>query len=110
MTSMWTAEDPVISALLEAAMGALDVELILLFGSRASGTQKPDSDYDILIVARTDLPPPQRIDAVRMRLLHLQSPLDIIVVTPEEFAALKQWKSTVVSEAARTGAVLYEAA
>jgi predicted nucleotidyltransferase len=38
---------------------------ILLYGSRATGTARPDSDYDLLIVWRDEDPPAARAATVR---------------------------------------------
>lgn len=44
-------QDPVIEKFLEGAKGVRNkVKTITLFGSRARGTERPDSDYDLLLV------------------------------------------------------------
>jgi predicted nucleotidyltransferase len=102
--------DNIISQVVQAAQSVFKVKKILLFGSRVAGTNLPDSDYDFLIVADTLLSPGARIDAIRKQLLHLTIPLDIIVVSPDEYNKLVTWSSSIVSEAATTGEVLFEAA
>lgn len=44
--------DPGINGLVDDIVVRLEPELVLLFGSRASGTARDDSDYDLLIVLR----------------------------------------------------------
>ena len=62
---------------------------IVLFGSRAEGRARPDSDIDLLIIM--DLPAPKHpIDRIREVQLLLRDarngiPLDVIVSTPQEF-------------------------
>lgn len=62
---------------------------IVLFGSRAEGRARPDSDIDLLIIM--DLPAPKHpIDRIREVQLLLHDarrgiPLDVIVSTPQEF-------------------------
>ncbi|MBM4370994.1 MAG: nucleotidyltransferase domain-containing protein [Deltaproteobacteria bacterium] len=102
--------ESVTAEVVRAARQTLEVRRILLFGSRAAGTAAADSDHDFLIVADSDLSPNDRIDLVRSRLLHVREPLDIFVVTPEEFERLRSWTSTVIHEASVTGKVVYEAA
>lgn len=48
--------DPTLELLRDRLVSALAPRRIILFGSRARGTAQPDSDYDILVVAETDLP------------------------------------------------------
>lgn len=49
---MSTAEDPIIEALRKALRGRKDVRLALLFGSRARGRARPDSDADVAVLGR----------------------------------------------------------
>ena len=49
---MRTAEDPIIEALRKALRGRGDVRLALLFGSRARGRSRPDSDADVAVLGR----------------------------------------------------------
>lgn len=66
--------------------GALDLEALYLFGSHARGTADRCSDLDLLVVARTDLPPLARIGLV-LELLHdAPLPVEALVLTPEELA------------------------
>jgi predicted nucleotidyltransferase len=46
-------EDPVIEALREALCGRKDVRLALLFGSRARGRARPDSDADVAVLGKS---------------------------------------------------------
>lgn len=83
-------------------------EKVILFGSYAQGTATADSDIDLLVVARTNLPVGSRYGAVRRLLGDFPAGFDIIVETPEEFA---QWRTVVnhiVYFADRYGKVLYE--
>lgn len=83
---------------------------ILLFGSRASDRAGPESDHDLLVVTQTELAPARRGAKVRLALRGLDGSFDVLVVTPDEFARLVQWKSTVVYRAEQVGRVLHEAA
>lgn len=63
---------------------------VLLFGSHARGQAQPDSDYDIIVVSpRFDGIEPQR-RGMGLRQLWRQAggigPMDLICLTPEEFA------------------------
>lgn len=83
---------------------------IILFGSRARETHDPQSDFDLLLVAPTDLAPAARAARARGALRDIRASFDIVVVTPEEFDRLRSWKSSVVARASREGRVLHEAA
>ena len=85
-------------------------EKIVLFGSQANGGAMPESDYDLLVVADSELQPARRAARLYMVLRDLGFPFDIIVATPEEYARNIGWRSTVIHAAATTGRLLYEAA
>lgn len=83
---------------------------IILFGSRATQAYSLDSDFDLLVVSPTDLPPATRSTKLRLALKGLEAGFDIIVVTPQELEQLRNWRSSVIGVALREGRVLHEAA
>jgi len=87
---------------------AFDPERIVLFGSHADGTATDDSDVDLLIVARTPLPPQERYAAARRLLADVPASFDIIVKTPEEYARWRSVVNHIVYFADKYGKVLYE--
>lgn len=87
-----------------------DTRRIVLFGSRAKGTHDEESDIDLLVVAYSNLPQNNRAVQLRRALHGIGMPIDIVVVTPEEFERYKTWKSFVVYQALEEGVTLYEAA
>jgi len=50
-------DDPNLGKLLERIVPSMQPEAVYLFGSRARGTNRPDSDYDLLVVMPDDTPP-----------------------------------------------------
>jgi predicted nucleotidyltransferase len=82
---------------------------ILLFGSRAIGTARQDSDYDLLIVWRDEDPPASRAATIRRALLDLGVPFDIAVVTPREYEQYRRRRVHIVAIADREGRILHAA-
>ena len=82
---------------------------VVLFGSRATGHARPDSDADLLIVAPGEGSRAERGADVRMALLDFPYGFDILVVTPEDWLKLRSWGSSIVAAAEREGKVLYGA-
>jgi len=82
---------------------------ILLYGSRAAGTARSNSDYDLLIVWRDENPPPARAATVRQALTTMETPLDIAVVTPSEYELFRNRRVHIVAVADREGRVLHAA-
>ncbi|AUB84908.1 hypothetical protein THSYN_23960 [Candidatus Thiodictyon syntrophicum] len=102
--------NPTVELLRDRLVAALAPRRIILFGSRARGTAQPDSDYDILVVADTDLPFEDRGVAARRAVRDVRVSKDIVVVTPDEFRKYSTWLTGVVRDAVEHGEVLYEAA
>ena len=80
---------------------------VILFGSRARGTHRPTSDYDILVIARRfrRVPWARRAGLV-LSLWDLPLDLEPICLTPEEFRHRKG-EISIVGEASREGRVIY---
>ena len=81
---------------------------IYLFGSYASGTQRPDSDYDFYVVIPDDAMRP--LDATRKISMALRSarkrPIDMLVGNESKFNMYKNVHS-IEKEVSRTGVKLY---
>ena len=90
-------------------VAAFSPSMVLLFGSRARGDARPDSDVDLLVVWRDEAPPPNPSGAVRRVLGRVGFPMDLVVVTPTEFARLREWRGHFIHVAAREGVVLHAA-
>lgn len=82
-------------------------ERIILFGSHARGTARPDSDVDLLVIARTKRP-----IALAGRILwsiECQFPADVLVRTPRELQRALDDGDSFIAEIVSTGEVLYDA-
>ena len=82
---------------------------VVLFGSRARGQERPDSDWDILVVADSTEPRCERSAPLYGALSDLRQPVDILVYTPTEVEEWRDVASASVTTAMREGKVLYEA-
>ena len=86
-------------------------EKIILFGSYARGTANEDSDLDLAIVHKTDLPDYKRAYEFRKALREGGRrwffPMDILVYTPEEFEIYRHSQYH-LREILQTGKTLYE--
>ena len=79
-------------------------EKIILFGSRARGDAKPDSDLDLLVIdADRELE-----DEYRKTVRELGVPVDLIVQTAVEVASWRNVHNHFLTKAVREGRVLYK--
>jgi predicted nucleotidyltransferase len=102
--------DSVAAQMKDLLVAALAPRKVILFGSRATGHARPDSDYDVFVVMDTDLPMEDRVLNARLAVRSVPVAKDIFVFTPAEVERYSGWVSGVVREALKTGTVLYEAA
>lgn len=75
-------------------------EAVLLFGSRAKGMEREESDIDICIIA--DTPNKRRLAADISAEIDCELPVDILVYTPEE------WKSCIADDTSFAKKILSE--
>jgi uncharacterized protein len=83
-------------------------EKIVLFGSLARGTARPDSDVDLLVVLSKVEDKRQSAISIRRALSDLPVGKDIIVATEDEILQRGHLVGSVIREALREGKTLYE--
>ena len=86
----------------------LDPEVVILFGSRARGDHRADSDYDLLVVSDRFQSVPWVQRASRITLLW-DLPLDVepICLTPAEYRRRRD-EISIIGEAVREGFAVIE--
>jgi len=82
---------------------------IILFGSYAYGTPRPESDVDLLVIM--EAPSGETHQALEIRrYLHVLFGLDLLVYTPQRLNQRIQWGDSFLIEIIEKGLVLYESA
>jgi len=103
-------EEDVVDVLRDAIVRAVHPRRVILFGSRARGDARRESDYDILIVVAAG----RDVDEVRVEARRAMRDVpvakDVLVVTEPAFEAWALRRSGVIREAMSDGRLLYEGA
>jgi len=81
---------------------------ILLFGSRARGDARSDSDVDLFVEMETEKRPPERFAEITSVFGLRPWSLDVVVYTPEEVARLRGVNGTLLGLIEAEGKLLYE--
>lgn len=80
---------------------------IILFGSCARGSFGADTDVDLLVVMDVEGSKRRRAVEIDLALSDRTFPLDLIVVTPEEFETYRDVVGHILYPVVREGKVLY---
>lgn len=81
---------------------------IVMFGSRARGDTRPDSDLDLMVEMETDDSPAQRVRAIDALFGLRRWAMDLVVYTPQEVAEQRQYRNSLIRVIESEGKVLYE--
>ena len=96
--------DLIVRRLLEAGYP----EKIVLFGGRCRDTAHERSDYDLLVIQRSQEPRFARAGRYYCALSDLPIEVDIVVVTPDEVLDWQSVPQAFITTALREGRTLYE--
>ncbi len=103
------AIDPqIIEEIVRRIVNVSHPEKVILFGSRARGEARPNSDIDLLVIAHSTQPRYRRAAPLYGALSDIHAPLDILVYSPDEVEEWRDVRQAFVTTAIREGKVLYE--
>jgi len=101
-------DKPLCELIVDRILSVVQPERIVLFGSRARANARPDSDIDLLVIARSDQPRYRRAAPLYGALSDILIPMDILVYSPQEVFEWSAVPQAFVTTAIREGTVLYE--
>jgi len=100
-------EDAVVVSVVKKIAEAIQPEKVILFGSRAKGTGRPNSDIDLLVIKETMQSKRELKQRIRRLFPRQDFSMDLFVLTPEEFQRQKTVANTIARTAMREGKVCY---
>ena len=102
-------DDPLVRRLVERVVAEVDPLRVVLFGSRAAGTEGTDSDVDLLVVVPDGNRPLSVSRRLRERVRRVGLPVDYVVATPAILARHGESLGYVYREALTFGREVYAA-
>lgn len=103
--------DPRIAEAVRRVADGIQPRAIVVFGSRARGQARADSDLDLLVVADIDAPGMPTWDATYLRIMELlwgiRMAIDVVLCSPSEFERWRTTRNHVYGQAARDGWVAH---
>ena len=101
-------DDELLAEVVRRVLAAGSPEKIILFGSRARGDERPESDLDILVIEESGESRYRRASRYLRALAGLFPEKDVVVWTSDEIREWEQVPDAFVTTAIREGRVLYE--
>jgi len=100
--------DTALSRIIDVIVRTLDPDTIILFGSRARGDAREDSDFDICVLKK-GISGKRTIARTLYRALYgVGAPVELIVDTPDTLRKNKNNPHLIYREIAREGKIIYE--
>lgn len=105
-----TTKEDTLALMVDRMVRAFRPLRIILFGSRARGDSRWDSDYDFLVVMPEGTDCKSTTVAIRRVLADVPASKDVLVTTPSALERRGQVPGSVLRPALREGRALYEQA
>ncbi|MCX7790026.1 MAG: nucleotidyltransferase domain-containing protein [Chloroflexaceae bacterium] len=101
-------DDPVLAEVVRRLGDAYQPEQIFLFGSRARGDVKPDSDYDVMVIVNDNAPPERRSSRLAYQALRgTGTAVDVLVWTRKMFDERLHLPASLPATIVREGKLIY---
>lgn len=103
-----TVSHKAVQKLIDRIVSMFEPQRVILFGSHAQGTPAGDSDVDLLVVMEVQESKRATAMEIDRALADRDVPLDLVVLTPEEYEKQRGIVGTIARPAAEEGQVVYE--
>ena len=106
--------ETLLDKMVEVIVEVAKPDKVILFGSRAKGTARADSDYDFIVIQAEAFfkQHSRRKEGGKLgrALAKFDVSADILMYSPEEIEQRRHWRNGVVLDVLKEGKVLYERA
>lgn len=101
------SSDKILENIISSIVATANPDKIILFGSRATGKHRQDSDYDICVLKKRIRRRRKFAQKIRSKMKFL-APMDIIVNTPKRYDDIKDNPFLIYFDINNLGQVIYE--
>jgi predicted nucleotidyltransferase len=105
---MSSLNDDLVRGIVRRIVDTVQPQKVILFGSRAQGDARADSDFDVLVIKQSDEPRYRRSIPLYVALADLPVEVEVMVYTPEEVEEWSEVPQTFITTAVREGTTIYE--
>lgn len=109
---MTQVTDAILQQMVKAIVEEVDPEQVILFGSRARGDDRENSDVDLMVVESEPFGPGRSRHGEMVKLYHALADFrvaaDVLVYSQDDVAYWRDSLNHVLARALREGKVLYE--
>lgn len=103
------ARNPVLRRIIKRVVSVANPDRVILFGSRAYGNARPDSDYDLLVVYSGKLPCRRVSMSIHRNLFGIPAAVDVHVIPPDILARYANSPALIYRDILRRGVQVYAA-
>jgi uncharacterized protein len=99
--------DQIVRNVVNKIVDSVRPDKVILFGSRASGSARPDSDIDLVVVYSGPKSKHELQVGIHKLFRHPTFSMDLFVMTPEELETQKMVANSLAREVSERGVVCY---
>jgi len=103
----YVVDEPLLRTIAAEIQAAIPGAEVRLFGSRARGTERPDSDLDLLVTVPDDWLAAhlrfEETDGLGRKLAHHRLPIELLLFSASEVEERRHGRTNVIAEAFRYG-------
>ena len=107
MTQSICSADPLVERVVRTIARSVKPERVILFGSRANGTAREDSDIDLVVIYSGSKTKREVQVGIHKLFSNPDFSIDLFVLTPEELESQKRVPNTLAREVTERGVVCY---